>query len=94
MIAVQLFAAYEVLEVDMSARLGIPGFGVVIQFVRAQEHVGGLQAHVAPEMPDDTHGVLGDGFNMDMLRVRRARARRGRLLVGVGAQGRYRRRRG
>jgi hypothetical protein len=86
-IAVQLLAAYEVLKVDMPARFRIACFGVVIQLVRAQQHVGGLQPDVASQMPDDAHGVLRHGFDMDVLRVGRTRAREGKLLIGIGAQG-------
>jgi len=37
-------------------------------------------------MPHDAFGLLGNGFNMDVLGVRGARARRVDLLVGIDAE--------
>jgi len=87
-IAIQFFATHEVLEVDMPPRFGVACVRVVIQLIRPQQHVGSLHPDAAPEMPHCALGFLCHGFNVDVLGVGGARARRVDLLVGIDAEGR------
>ncbi len=68
-VAVQFFAADEVLEVDVAAGFGVAGFGVVIELIGAQQHVGGFQADGAAEVADGAFGVLGDGLDVNVVDV-------------------------
>ncbi len=86
-VAVQFFAANEVFEVDVAAGFGVAGFGVVIEFVGAQQHVRSFQAHGAAQVADGAFGVLGYGFDMNVVDVGGVRVKRADFDVRIGAGG-------
>jgi hypothetical protein len=64
---VDFFAALEVAKLDAPASLGIAGSLVVVDFVGAEEEVGGFEGDGAAEVIPGTFALLGDGADKDFV---------------------------
>lgn len=86
-VAVQFFAAVEVLEVNVAAGLDVSGVRVIVDLVGLELHIVGFDQGRAPEVAPRPLGFLGDGANKDVPRIRGAGPGGTNPLIGIGTDG-------